>query len=101
MGLDILIYDTEHRLVSRVEITEGLHKEIFANRYHWKNYIHLRRLNDYYRANEEYVGESLQGLIKDLKQYKPLLAAESQEVLQDLVLAISSTEVAKVRINGD
>lgn len=101
MGLDVLLYDDENKLVSTLEMKEEFHDEIFTFHKRWTSYLYLRKLNDYYLTNEEFSGEALKGLINDLINYKPLLSAKNQETVQLLLDAISNKKVQKIRITGD
>ncbi|CAH1232840.1 hypothetical protein PAECIP111891_07103 [Paenibacillus allorhizoplanae] len=101
MGLDVLMYDDCNRLVSLYEINEELHKVIFSSHKRWESYSYLKKLKNYYRTNEEFSGELLEGLICDLNCYKPLMAAEYHTTLQLFLEAISDNKVKRIRISGD
>jgi hypothetical protein len=101
MGLDVLLFDKNDKLVSMFEIDEALHKEIFSSQKRWASYLFLRKLNDYYRTDVEFSGKALEGLIFDLINYKTLMAAEYQTTFLALLDAISDKKVKKIRVNGD
>ncbi|MGM0885285.1 MAG: hypothetical protein ACQEXQ_30115 [Bacillota bacterium] len=101
MGFDVLLFDNNDRLVSMFEIDEASHKEIFESHKRWASYLFLRKLNDYYRTNEEFSGKALEGLINDLNNYKLLMTAEYQTTIQSFLDAISDKKVKKIRVNGD
>ena len=101
MGLDVLVYDNDKRLVSELEIKEALHKEIFAVHKRWESYLYLRKLYDYYRTNEVFSGKELNGLVTDLTNYKPHLVGEYQKMIQSMLEVITDKKVHKIRINGD
>jgi hypothetical protein len=101
MGLDVLVYDAGNRLISMYEFGEELHKEIFTSNQRWSSYSYLRKLHDYYRANEEFSGSTLNGLISDLNNYKPFISLKHHTAVQMLLDALSEERVQKIRINGD
>lgn len=101
MGFDVLLFDNNNRLVSILKIEEEVHKEIFASHKRWACYLFLRKLSDYYRTNQEFSGKTLEGLINDLINYKPLMTAEYHTKVQSLLDAISDKNVQKIRVSGD
>ncbi|MGF7036588.1 hypothetical protein J2T17_007662 [Paenibacillus mucilaginosus] len=101
MGLDFLVYDVSSRLLSMYEMDEELHKDIFSSGQRWASYSYLRKLHDYYRTNVEFSGKTLDGLINDLNNYKPLISEKHHIAVQLLLDAVSDKKVHKVRINGD
>ncbi|KRE28208.1 hypothetical protein [Paenibacillus sp. Soil522] len=101
MGLDVLLYDNTNKLISIYELDKELHNEIFSTDKRWASYSFLRKLHDYYRTNEEFNGEGLEGLISDLNNYKPLMAEKYHTAVELLLEAVSDKKVQKIRINGD
>ncbi|ULL14761.1 hypothetical protein DVH26_10050 [Paenibacillus sp. H1-7] len=101
MGLDVLLYDIDNKLISMYEFDKELHKEIFSSNKRWASYSFLRKIHDHYRTNKEFSGKELEGFISDLRNYKPLIPDKSHTSFELLLDVISDTKVQKIRINGD
>lgn len=101
MGFDIALYNKDNEEIGLHEISEDLHNEIFSSKMLWRSYIQLRKMRDYYLANEEYQDNSLRALIKELNTYKMFIDEEKKEEYQLFINTISNPSVSRIEVAGD
>jgi predicted Zn-dependent peptidase len=101
MGFDVIIYNREGGKLELLEITEGLHNEIFNSKQMWRSYLELRKLSDYYLTDETFSGERLSNLISDLSNYKSFISVYKLNEYEELIKQISRSDISKVHIAGD
>ncbi|SEB13906.1 hypothetical protein [Marinobacterium iners] len=98
MSLDILIYtEKENKIIS---MSETLHKSIFSYD-DYKNYKQLRKIKDYYLADETFYGASLANLIAEFEKFKEHGRIEFKYELIILIDYLKNKNVETVRFSGD
>ncbi|MEH7613541.1 hypothetical protein [Gottfriedia acidiceleris] len=101
MGFNILLYGKDNTIVEFYELNQSLHNEIFNSNKIWRSYQELRKMSEYYRTDEEYIGSSLIDLIEDLKKYKMFISKNKQVEYQEFIDKISNPQIFKISVGSD
>ncbi len=100
MGLDVVLYDKNKKVIGLFEISEDLHKALFQNN-NWRSYLYLRKVSDYYTSDVRYSKKEIAILSQDLERMKIFVPSEFHSGMDKLIQFISNSLGESIRIAGD
>lgn len=101
MGFDIMIYQT-NSVKKLIELSEGLHKELFANNNQAKKMFISSLLLDYYKTNLTLKSNDIKNWISELIVLNEhTLNSDSKKQLMELIEVLSDNLIEKIHIAGD
>lgn len=103
MGLDILLFDKDNKIIGQKEITLSLHEEIFngKTKCNWSNFPYLKKLKDYYKTNIIFTDNEIKAFLDDLMGIKSFLDEGYESKLSSLIKDLDNKSVYKIHIAGD
>lgn len=102
MGLDILLFDKNNKIMGEVEITLSIHEEIFNGKIkcNWGDFPYLRKLKNYYKTNVIFKDSEIKAFLNDLLKFKSFLDERYEGELSSLIKNLDKN-VYKIHIMGD
>ena len=103
MGLDILLFDKDNKIIGQKEITLSLHEEIFngKTKCNWSNFPYLKKLKDDYKTNIIFTDNEIKAFLDDLMGIKSFLDEGYEGELSSLIKDLDNKSVYKIHIAGD
>lgn len=102
MGLDIVLYGENRKIIKIVEFKQEVHESIFKENYKYRSYIMLRKLKDYYKTDVIYFEKEINILIDELEESLLYLKNNShKEFIKNVIKEVSSPSIWKVHVGSD
>ncbi|QKS72329.1 hypothetical protein FLK61_37485 [Paenalkalicoccus suaedae] len=101
MGLDIVLYDNDNKILGVTEIDYALHEGLFQENNNWKSFLFLRKLSDYYLTDITFDRKEIDNLISDLDYISLFISKQKLKMLEKLISCLSDENIKKIHIAGD
>lgn len=101
MGLDLVMFEHNNKIIGIVEIDYSLHESIFQSNNNWKSYNYLKKISNYYLTDIVLERTEIKKLIEDLMNIKIFIPKNFHSSLEELVKILKNNEIEKIHIGGD
>jgi hypothetical protein len=102
MGLDIVLYNKQNKVIKVVEFEQKAHNLLFNQTNNWSSCLMLRKIKDYYKTDVFYYKNEISILIEDLKMIKNFLNdIYVKNYIDSIILELNNGNIEKIHFGSD